>query len=157
LPESLFLPERWPALPAPLRDFVVGAVQRCRATPSLVRLAAGGSFETLDMLAFLRERVLGPMALEAAGARPTGVRRVESAAPQAATRLREVVAGYDPADCARALSAAASLYRKLRAEFAAPGLVQRDGAEAGALEYLAEIEAKLARGDGPAGRAEQWR
>jgi hypothetical protein len=281
LPESLLPLERWPALPAPLRDFLVRAVQRCRATPSLVGLAAGGSFaggglddysdldllvlvdpaawplepadrhgfaqglgpllaaftgehvgeprlliclygppllhvdlkfihpedllprvedpvvlwerdgsvsraltqgrakypapdrqwledrfwvwihygaarlgrgeifETLDMLAFLRARVLGPMALEAVGARPTGVRRVESAAPEAATRLREVVANYDPVDCARALRAATSLYRDLRADRPEPGLVQRGGAEAAALEYLAEVEAKLARGDGP--------
>jgi hypothetical protein len=277
LPESLLPLERWPALPAPLRDFLVGAVQRCRAIPSLVGLAAGGSFavgglddysdrdllvlvdpaawpfepadrhalaqglgpllaaftgehvgeprlliclygppllhvdlkfirsddllprvedpvvlwerdgsvgraltqgkakypapdrqwledrfwvwihygaarlgrgeifETLDMLAFLRARVLGPMALEAAGARPTGVRRVESAAPESAIRLREAVASYDPADCARALRSAASLYRDLRARRAEPGLVHRGGAEAAALEYLAEVEAKVAR------------
>jgi predicted nucleotidyltransferase len=281
LPESLLPLERWPALPAPLRDFLVGAVQRCRATPSLVGLAAGGSFavggldehsdldlvvlvdpaawpldpadrqvlarglgpllagfggehvgeprlliclygpplihvdlkfirpddllprvedpvvlwerdgsvsralargqaeypapdrqwledrfwvwihygaarlargelfETLDMLAFLRAHVLGPLALEAAGARPTGVRRMEVAAPEAASRLREVVATYDPADCARALRAATSLYRDLRAGRSAPDLVQRDGAEAAALEYLAEVEAKLARGTEP--------
>ncbi|MFL5492863.1 MAG: hypothetical protein ACJ8DC_00615 [Gemmatimonadales bacterium] len=280
MPESVLPLERWPALPARLRDFLAEAVQRCRATPSLVGLAAGGSFagggldeysdldlvvlvdpaawplepadrlalaqglgpllaafsgehvgeprlliclygpplvhvdlkfirpddlvprvedpvvlwerdggvdralargkaeypspdrqwledrfwvwihygaarlgrgeifETLDMLAFLRGRVLGPMALEAAGARPTGVRRIESAAPETTIRLREVVAGYDPADCARALRAATSLYRDLRAQRPAPGLVSRGGAEAAALEYLAEVEAKLACDDG---------
>jgi hypothetical protein len=277
LSESLLQPERWPALPPPLRDFLVAAVQRCRTNPSLVGLAAGGSFaaggldeysdldlvvlvdpvacplcpaerqalagelgpllagfsgehvgeprlliclygppvlhvdlkfirpddlgsrvedpvvlwerdggvsavlargeaaypapdgqwledrfwvwihygaaklargelfETLDMLAFLRARVLGPLALHAAGARSTGVRRLESAAPEAAIRLREVVARYDPADCARALSAAISLYRDLRTERSQPGLVPRGAAEAAAVEYLAEVEARCHR------------
>ena len=278
--ESLLPPERWPALPAPLRDFLVATVARCRTTPSLVGLAAGGSFttgglddysdldlvvlvdpvawplgpaeqqalaralgpllagfsgehvgeprlliclygppvlhvdlkfirpddllprvedpvvlwdrdgsvstalarglaafpvpdrqwledrfwvwiqygaaklgrgelfEALDMLAFLRARVLGPLALEAVGAQPTGVRRMESAAPDAALRLREVVAAYDPADCARALRAAISLYRACRAERSEPALVQRTGAEDAAVEYLAAIEARLV----PSGR-----
>jgi len=276
LPESLLPLERWPALPPPLGDFLVGAVQRCRATPSLVGLAAGGSFaagglddysdldlvvlvdpaawplepadrqalaqglgpllaaftgehvgeprlliclygppllhvdlkfirpddllprvedpmvlwerdgsvgvalaqgkavypvldrqwledrfwvwihygaaklargelfEALDMLAFLRARVLGPLALEAAGARPTGVRRMESEAPDAAVRLREVVAAYDPADCARALRSAISLYRACRAQRSEPALVERTGAESAAVEYLAAIEVRLA-------------
>jgi hypothetical protein len=281
VPDSLLPPERWPALPAPLRDFLVAAVQRCRTTPSLVGLAAGGSFvsgglddysdldlvvlldpavrpldpaerhalagelgpllaaftgehvgeprlliclygppvihvdlkfihpddllsrvedpvvlwerdgsisaalarrpatspvpdpqwledrfwvwihygaaklgrgelfEALDMLAFLRARVLGPLALEAAGARPTGVRRLESAAPEAAIGLRDVVARYDPADCARALHAAISLYRNRRAERAEPALVWRSAAEAAAIDYLAEVEAGLAGGASP--------
>jgi hypothetical protein len=278
LPQSLLPPERWPALPASLRDFLIAAVERFRRTPSLAGLAAGGSFaggglddysdldllvlvepaawpldlserhalaqelgpllagftgehvgeprlliclygppilhvdlkfirpddllsrvedpvvlwerdgsvtaalvrgqaafpvpdrqwledrfwvwihygaaklgrgelfEVLDMLAFLRARVLGPLALEAAGSRPSGVRRLETAAPDAAVRLREVVAGYDPADCARALRAAISLYRALRAESRQTILTPRSAAEAAALAYLAEVEAKLARG-----------
>jgi hypothetical protein len=277
VPESLLSPERWPALPAPARDFLMAAVERCRTTPSLVGLAAGGSFadggldeysdldlvvlvdpaawpldlserhalaralgpllagftgehvgeprlliclygppvfhvdlkfirpedlfsrvedpvvlwerdgsvsvalaqgkavfpvpdrqwledrfwvwihygaaklargelfEALDMLAFLRARVLGPLALEAAGARPTGVRRMESAAPDAAVRLREVVASYDPADCARALRSAISLYRACRVQRSEPALVERTGAESAAVEYLAAIEARLVR------------
>jgi predicted nucleotidyltransferase len=285
LPQSLLPPERWPALPAPLRDFLIAAVERCRRTPSLAGLAAGGSFacgglddysdldllvlvdpaawpaealldlterhalaealgpllagftgehvgeprlliclygppvlhvdlkfirpddllsriedpvvlwerdgsvtaalargqaafpvpdrqwledrfwvwihygaaklgrgelfEALDMLAFLRVRVLGPLALEAAGARPTGVRRLESAAPDAAVRLREVVAAHDPADCARALRAAVSLYRAHLAESSETALIRRRAAEAAAIEYLAEVEARLARGAEP--------
>ena len=281
MPESLLSPERWPALPAPARDFLMAAVERCRTIPWLVGLAAGGSFadggldeysdldlvvlvdpaawpldpserhalaralgpllagftgehvgeprlliclygppvlhvdlkfirtddllprvedpvvlwdrdgsvtaalamgqaeypvpdrqwledrfwvwvhygaaklargelfETLDMLAFLRARVLGPLALEAAGARPTGVRRMESAAPEAAIRLREVVATYDPTDCARALREAISIYRDLRAQRSEPGLMQRGAAEAAATEYLAEVGAKLLRGAEP--------
>jgi hypothetical protein len=282
VPESLLSPERWPALPPPARDFLIAAVERCRTTPSLVGLAAGGSFagggldeysdldlvvlvdraawpldaserhalaralgpllagftgdhvgeprlliclygppvlhvdlkfirpedllsrvedpvvlwerdgsvsvalgqgeavypvpdrqwledrfwvwihygaarlgrgelfEALDMLAFLRARVLGPLALEAAGARPIGVRRMESAAPDAAVRLREVVAAYDPADCARALRAAISLYRICRAEPSEPALVERTGAESAAVEYLAAIEARWVRHAEPA-------
>ncbi len=107
------------------------------------KLGRGELFEVLDMLAFLRARVLGPLALEAAGARPTGVRRLESAAPDAASRLREVVATYDPTDCGRALRAAISLYREHLAEGSAPALIRRSAAEVAAIDYLAEVEAKL--------------
>ena len=275
--EFLLPPERWPALPAPQRDFLLAAVERCRRTPSLVGLAAGGSFagggvddysvldllvlldptaspldlaerralaeglgpllagftgehvgeprlliclygppilhvdlkflrpddlvarvedpvilwerdasvtaalgrgtalypvpdrqwledrfwvwihygaaklgrgelfEALDMLAFLRAHVLGPLALEAAGARPTGVRRLESADPAAASRLREVVAAYDPADCVRALRAAIALYRAYRDEGPRRTVVPLSGAEVAAVDYLAELEARLSK------------
>jgi hypothetical protein len=107
------------------------------------KVARGELFEALDMLAFLRARVLGPLALEAAGARPTGVRRLESAAPEAGRRLREVVASYDPADCCRALRSAVALYQQHLAGGSGPALVRRSEAEATAIDYLAEVEARL--------------
>jgi hypothetical protein len=109
------------------------------------KLGRGELFEALDMLAFLRARVLGPLALEAAGARPTGVRRLESADPDAASKLREVVAAYDPADCVRALRAAIALYRAYRNEGSLRTVVPRSGAEVAAVDYLAEVEARVSK------------
>jgi hypothetical protein len=107
------------------------------------KLGRGELFEALDMLAFLRARVLGPLALEAAGARPTGVRRLESADPDAASRLREVVAAYDAAACVRALRAAIALYRGYRDEGTLGTIVRQGAAEVAAVDYLAEIEARV--------------
>jgi hypothetical protein len=109
------------------------------------KLGRGEIFEALDMLAFLRARVLGPLALEAAGVRPTGVRRLESADPDAAGRLREVVAAYDLVDCVRALRAAIALYRTYRDEGSLRRVVRRSAAEVAAVDYLAEIEARLSK------------
>jgi hypothetical protein len=109
------------------------------------KVGRGELFEALDMLAFLRARVLGPLALEAAGARPSGVRRLESAAPEAAGKLRDVVASYDPADTCRALRAAVSLYQEHLAGGSRPAVVRRREAEAAATGYLEEVEARLPR------------
>ncbi len=66
------------------------------------------------MLAFLRRNVLGRLALQAAGARPDGVRRIERVAPDVAARLERCVASPEPRSCLDALEAAVALYADLR-------------------------------------------
>lgn len=78
------------------------------------KLARGELFETLNMLAYLRSQVLGPLALAEAGAQPNGVRRLEQRAGPRTDLLKATVARYDRRDAARALQAAIDLYRQLR-------------------------------------------
>src|ERR1044072_7553111 len=45
------------------------------------KIARGELFEAIEFLSFLRVTVLGPLALARAGARPSGVRKIETIAP----------------------------------------------------------------------------
>jgi predicted nucleotidyltransferase len=107
------------------------------------KIGRGELFEAHDFLAYVRMMVLGPLALEAAGARPTGVRRIETAAPAAASALEATLATYDAASLARALRAAADMYRDLRDARPAPSLVRRTAAETAAMAYLDGIRARV--------------
>ncbi len=106
------------------------------------KIGRGELFSALDSLAFLRARVLGPLALEEATAQPSGVRRIERAAPARASELEATVARYDAVDCLRALGAAIALYRGLRERRATPGLRYSADAESAATVYLADIAAR---------------
>lgn len=103
------------------------------------KIARGEYFEVLDSLAFIRARVLGPLALESVGARPAGVRRIERAAPAFARELLDTVATADPTSCVNALAASANLYRRLRDGHASPNLELRAGAETAAIAYLDQV------------------
>lgn len=100
------------------------------------KLGRGELFEAVDFLAFLRARVFGPLILLEAGAQPSGVRRVETVAPSRAAELRATVCPYDAADCARALYAAADLYRSLRHSLGPGRVVPNRAAEHTAIAYL---------------------
>jgi hypothetical protein len=102
------------------------------------RIARGEIFEALDFLSFVRVTVLGPLALQRAGARPSGVRRIEVQAPAFADALTRTVAAPDARSCLTALRAAVELYRALRDTGGA--LVVRADAESAALRYVAEVE-----------------
>jgi predicted nucleotidyltransferase len=107
------------------------------------KLGRGELFEALDFLAFLRERALGPLSLQRHGARPTGVRRIERAAPDLARRMQRTVAAYDARSCAAALRAAAEMYHELRQAAAGPAFSPHRAAEETALAYLAEVTARM--------------
>lgn len=107
------------------------------------KVGRGELFEALDGLAFLRVRALGPLALQARGARPSGVRRIETAAPDLAASLRATVAVYDARSCLAALRAAVEVYRELRAELADDSVRSAELAEAAAIEYLREVERRI--------------
>lgn len=98
------------------------------------KIARGELFEAIDFLSFLRGNVLGPLALARAGARPTGVRKIETIAPAFAVELQRTVAAYDAADCLRALRACVELYRSLTPR------TSPERVEVAAMEYLAEVE-----------------
>ncbi len=101
------------------------------------KLGRGELFEAMDFLAFLRGAVLGPLALERAGAQPNGVRRVERAAPDDAARLAGTVAAYERTAVAGALRHAVALYRDLRD--AGPPVTRRADAEREAVLFLEAV------------------
>jgi hypothetical protein len=99
------------------------------------KIARGELFEAIDFLSFLRGTVLGPLALARAGAQPSGVRKIETLAPDFAIELRRTVASHDAADCLRALRACVELYHSLTPD-------RSDGkrVEDVAINYLTEVE-----------------
>jgi hypothetical protein len=101
-----------------------------------VKIARGELFEVLDSLAFLRARVLGPLALLRAGHRPAGVRRLEQLAPADAIALKDTLAGHDRASCVAALKSAITLYRGLREGHP---VVRLESAERAACAYLDDV------------------
>lgn len=98
------------------------------------KIARGELFEAIEFLSFLRVTVLGPLALARAGARPSGVRKIETIAPAFAVELRRTVATHDAADCLRALRSCVELYRSLKPR------ASSERVEDAAMEYLAEVE-----------------
>jgi len=106
------------------------------------KIGRGELFEAIELLGFLRRRVLGPLALTASGAQPTGVRKVEASAPEFAHAMRATVASYSTGSCVAALRAAVELYCKLRARLARATVRLNPEAEAGAVAYLADIAAR---------------
>jgi len=105
------------------------------------KIARGELFEAIDFLAFLRGTVLGPLALARAGARPTGVRKIETTAPAFALELRHTIATHDADDCLRALRACVDLYRSLTPR------ANTERVEDAAMEYLAEVERRYGIGE----------
>jgi predicted nucleotidyltransferase len=105
------------------------------------KVGRGELFETLDMLALLRSKVLGPLALLSVGARPAGVRKLEAGAPDVSRAMEGTIATHDAPTCGAALAAAAALYRTLRDKLATPELTLRREAEAAAMAYLKDVRA----------------
>lgn len=103
------------------------------------RLARGELFECLNFLAYLRGHVLGPLALQEAGAQPNGVRKLERDAPRRVRELERTVAGYNAVDAARALDAAIELYLAVRALHADAGLIPRAEAQRAAVAFLRDV------------------
>lgn len=101
------------------------------------KIGRGELFEAIDFISFIRSSVLGPLALRRAGARPQGVRRIETHDGAFAAALEATVPRYDARDCLRALQACVALYRELRS--AAPA----HAAEAAASAYVARIAQRL--------------
>lgn len=102
------------------------------------KIGRGELFEALDMLAFLRWQVLGPLAMSEAGGRPTGVRKLEVTAPARARAIEATVAAYDASSCTRALTATVTIYQDLR-ERRGRGVRRHAAAESAALAYLADL------------------
>jgi hypothetical protein len=109
------------------------------------KIGRGELWEALDFLGFLRARVLGPLALQERGARPSGVRRLEQWAPELAAALRQTIATHDRRACLRALASTAVIYQTLRDGRERDGLVRRIEAERVAMEYLAAVPAGAPR------------
>lgn len=107
------------------------------------KIGRGELLQAVDSLELLRGLALGPLVLGRYGARPSGVRRLETVAPHLVAQFAATVAAYDARSCTAALHAAIALYRQLRSELATPGFRPNAAAEAGAVAYLREIESRL--------------
>lgn len=99
----------------------------------------GELFEAHDFLAYLRMQVLGPLALLASGAQPTGVRKIEASAPTYVEQLRATIGAYDADACLAALEVSADLYLGLREQLAPDNLIRGRSAQLAAMEYLAAM------------------
>jgi hypothetical protein len=104
------------------------------------KVARGELFEAIEFISFLRLTVLGPLALQQAGCRPTGVRRIEVAASDFAKALRDTVASYDAATCFEAVARSVALYRSVRSNT----VERHHAAETEAVRYLEQRCASLA-------------
>ncbi|RUL78389.1 nucleotidyltransferase domain-containing protein [Dyella choica] len=80
------------------------------------KLARGELFETIGILGFFREQVLGPMLHRRAGRPQRGVRRMESMDVRASAQLARTVATHDAVSARAALLAAIDLYVDLRSD-----------------------------------------
>jgi predicted nucleotidyltransferase len=107
------------------------------------KIGRGELMEACDFLAFLRAQVLGPLALNERGARPSGVRKIEFVAPDTAKQIQNTMGAYDRLSCVTALESAADLYRELRKKSATKSLIQRGEAETAAIDYLQEIKVRV--------------
>ena len=111
------------------------------------KVARGELFEALDFTAFLRGRVLGPLALMEKSVRPNGVRRLERDAPARARQMQETVARYDARDLVSSLRAAVALYRELRDGVGGETLQRRSEAEDAAVDYLDSVARRFGNPD----------
>jgi len=104
-----------------------------------MKIGRGEIFEALDMFAFLRRRVFGPLLAERAGLRQYEVRRIEQLIPDSVPLLRELSPLPDRAACALALARTMDAYLDLTR-----GAVPENrnpAAETAVRRYLAEAMA----------------
>jgi predicted nucleotidyltransferase len=98
-----------------------------------VKIARGELFEAIEAIGALRSVAIAPLATLGRTARPAGVRRLETLAPELVPELRATVATADPGDCLRALRAAVDLYRKVREGVQ---MVRRSAAEEAVVAFV---------------------
>ncbi|OXM82913.1 nucleotidyltransferase domain-containing protein [Paenibacillus rigui] len=107
------------------------------------KLGRGEWFELIDLLAFIRSTVLGPLILAENGQLPRGVRRLEQYVPAAVAELEETVPAHNSGSCYRSLHASICIYRRLRRNVA--NLVHREEAEKASIAFLDQVYASIAR------------
>jgi hypothetical protein len=101
-----------------------------------MKIGRGEIFEALDMFAFLRRRVFGPLLAERAGLRQYEVRRIERLIPDSVPLLTALTPPPDRQHCAEALTRAMDAYLDLTST---PVPANRNpAAEAAVRRYLAD-------------------
>ena len=105
----------------------------CWVHYTAVKIARGELFEAIGALDALRSAAIAPLATLGRTARPAGVRRFETLAPDLVPQLRATLADADPEDCLRALRAAVDIYRKVREGVE---VVRRTAAEEAVVDFL---------------------
>jgi Nucleotidyltransferase domain len=103
------------------------------------KIGRGELLEAVDALSFMRYLALGPLALAHRGGRPTGVRKLEYAAPDLAQLISATVATCDAHACLAALEQAIACYRQLREETPSTGLRRHADAEAATVAFVREL------------------
>lgn len=101
-----------------------------------MKIGRGEIFEALDMFAFLRARVFGPLLSEHAGLRQYQVRRIEQLIPDSVPLLIALTPPPDRQRCAVALTRAMDAYLDLTRT--PPPANRNPAAEAAVRRYLAE-------------------
>jgi hypothetical protein len=101
------------------------------------KLARRELFEVLDVLAYFRKRVFGPLLLAPSGAQPSGVRRIEAARPDAVAALAQATARHSLPEAVAAVRASITLYRSLRPPASSTFQWHRE-AEAAVVAYFDE-------------------
>lgn len=103
-----------------------------------LRMGRSELFELVGFLGFIREHVLGPLALHAAGFPPYGVRRIEQYIPEFVVRLEKTVPAYDLASCYSALLVSIEIYKELRGELLG-SVVPNTIAESESMKFLNRV------------------
>lgn len=105
------------------------------------KIGRGEIFEAINFLGFLRERVLGPLALWINDKPVRGVRRIEQYLPEFGHKLQKTVPSYNKHSCYEALFATVELYRELRSQFTLDGFTTNNIAERESTDYLLKMSA----------------
>jgi hypothetical protein len=101
------------------------------------KAARGELFEAVSMLNFIRETVLGPIALSQAGKQARGVRWLERDVPAFAVELRRTLPqSHDSGSCYRCLLAAAEIYGDLRSRYPENSIRANQTAEQEVRSYI---------------------
>jgi hypothetical protein len=103
------------------------------------RAARGELFEAIRFLSFLLWTVLAPIATEASGGRPHGLRRFEQIAGTYLDKMRSTVASYDKDMVVHALFEIADIYRSFRKDHAPRSLTTNPKAEAAVMRDLDNV------------------
>lgn len=107
-----------------------------------LKIGRGEIFEAIEFTSFLRQVVLGPMALMKNNKLPRGVRKLEINAPKEAKILKDTVAEHNPLSCINVLEILIKLYLDLRENLANDKLIKKTEAEKYTVEYLQSIKYK---------------
>lgn len=103
------------------------------------RTARGELFEAIRFLSFLLWTVLAPIATEASGGIPHGLRRFELIAGTYADEMRSTVASYDKDMVVHALFEIADIYKSFRKDHAPQSLTTNAKAEAVVMRDLERV------------------
>jgi predicted nucleotidyltransferase len=106
------------------------------------KLGRGEYFEAMDMISFIRARVLAPLLQVKNGLKPKALRKVERELPREdLDNLTLTVADYDPASITDALWHCVRMYRSLRAQLFPEDIAQQTAIEQKSIAYLQGIGA----------------
>ena len=103
------------------------------------KIGRGELLEALDFLSFIRLSVLGPLSLLEAGARPSGVRKIELRAPRRCQEMTGTIARHDRRSCLDSVKKAVSIYCSLRESLRKEQFTPNTEAEQVARAYLLSI------------------